>query len=273
MSAMSRRSCSSSTRSRTRRTSGPCSGAPRRPASTASSSRPRRQAPLSAAAVKASAGATEHLLLCPVDDLPGALADLHAARSADRRIRGGCAADRASDRPARPARDRRRERGSGSRARHPATLRPVHADPDARRDRVAQRRGRRVRASVRGGRPARPGRADARPRKPTPEPSSASGTDAGSDAAANRRQRRARAARARRSRPPTTPAAAPRARRPRHPRKTSCPGGPPTEPAAETAEAADTSNPPRLTHQRERPYHSPAPSGVSCGMSLRVAPT
>jgi 23S rRNA (guanosine2251-2'-O)-methyltransferase len=36
----------------------------------------RRQAPLSAAAVKASAGATEHLLLCPVDDLPGALADL-----------------------------------------------------------------------------------------------------------------------------------------------------------------------------------------------------
>ena len=35
-----------------------------------------RQAPLSPAAVKASAGATEHLLLCPVDDLPGALADL-----------------------------------------------------------------------------------------------------------------------------------------------------------------------------------------------------
>ena len=38
----------------------------------------RRQAPLSPAAIKASAGATEHLLLCPVDDLPGALADLHA---------------------------------------------------------------------------------------------------------------------------------------------------------------------------------------------------
>jgi 23S rRNA (guanosine2251-2'-O)-methyltransferase len=36
-----------------------------------------RQAPLSPAAVKASAGATEHLLLVPVDDLPGALADLH----------------------------------------------------------------------------------------------------------------------------------------------------------------------------------------------------
>jgi 23S rRNA (guanosine2251-2'-O)-methyltransferase len=38
----------------------------------------RRQAPLSPAAVKASAGATEHLLLCPVDDLAAMLADLHA---------------------------------------------------------------------------------------------------------------------------------------------------------------------------------------------------
>jgi 23S rRNA (guanosine2251-2'-O)-methyltransferase len=37
----------------------------------------RRQAPLTPAAVKASAGATEHLLLAPVDDLPGTLADLH----------------------------------------------------------------------------------------------------------------------------------------------------------------------------------------------------
>ena len=36
-----------------------------------------RQAPLSPAAVKASAGATEHLLLAPVDDLAGTLTDLH----------------------------------------------------------------------------------------------------------------------------------------------------------------------------------------------------
>ncbi len=36
-----------------------------------------RQAPLSPAAVKASAGATEHLLLSPVDDLPATLTDLH----------------------------------------------------------------------------------------------------------------------------------------------------------------------------------------------------
>ena len=38
----------------------------------------RHQAPLTPAAVKASAGAVEHLRLAPVDDLPGALADLHA---------------------------------------------------------------------------------------------------------------------------------------------------------------------------------------------------
>ncbi len=38
----------------------------------------KRQAPLSPSAVKASAGAVEHLLLAPVDDLAGALADLHA---------------------------------------------------------------------------------------------------------------------------------------------------------------------------------------------------
>jgi 23S rRNA (guanosine2251-2'-O)-methyltransferase len=37
----------------------------------------RRQAPLSSAAVKASAGAVEHLLLVPVEDLAEALTDLH----------------------------------------------------------------------------------------------------------------------------------------------------------------------------------------------------
>ncbi len=37
----------------------------------------RRQAPLSPAAIKASAGAVEHLLLVPVDDLAEALTDLH----------------------------------------------------------------------------------------------------------------------------------------------------------------------------------------------------
>ena len=37
----------------------------------------RHQAPLTPSAVKASAGAVEHLLLAPVDDLPGAISDLH----------------------------------------------------------------------------------------------------------------------------------------------------------------------------------------------------
>jgi len=37
-----------------------------------------RQAPLSPSAVKASAGAVEHLLLHPADDLPATLSDLHA---------------------------------------------------------------------------------------------------------------------------------------------------------------------------------------------------
>jgi 23S rRNA (guanosine2251-2'-O)-methyltransferase len=37
-----------------------------------------RAAPLTAVAVKASAGASEHLLLVPTDDLPATLADLHA---------------------------------------------------------------------------------------------------------------------------------------------------------------------------------------------------
>jgi 23S rRNA (guanosine2251-2'-O)-methyltransferase len=36
-----------------------------------------RAAPLSAAAIKASAGASEHLLLAPVDDLAATLSDLH----------------------------------------------------------------------------------------------------------------------------------------------------------------------------------------------------
>ena len=38
----------------------------------------RRAAPLSPSAIKAAAGATEHLLLAAVDDMPGALTDLHS---------------------------------------------------------------------------------------------------------------------------------------------------------------------------------------------------
>ena len=230
----------------------------------------RRQAPLSAAAVKASAGATEHLLLCPVDDLPGALADLHAhglriagseadapltARQTD--LRGPLAIVVGSE-------------GQGLGPGHPATLRPVHADPDARRDRVAQCRRRRVRPPVRGGRPARPGSARRRP------------PNADADHPNPRPPRRTRST-ARRAVAAPEPAAANeaaprRARRPATLRSRLAdedllPGGPPAEPRPETTEAAGAAHPPRLTHQRERPYHSPAPGGVSCGMSLRVAPT
>ena len=73
----SRPSCWPSTRWRIPRTSGPSCAAPRPPACTGCVFPTRRQAPLTPAAIKASAGATEHLLLAPVDDLTGTLADLH----------------------------------------------------------------------------------------------------------------------------------------------------------------------------------------------------
>ena len=69
----------------------------------------RRQAPLTPAAVKASAGAVEHLLLCPVDDLAGALADLHTHGLRVAGSEAGRAADGPSDRPSRTAGDRRRQ--------------------------------------------------------------------------------------------------------------------------------------------------------------------
>ena len=115
----------------------------------------RRQAPLSPAAVKASAGATEHLLLAPVDDLPGTLADLHARglrvvgtdaeatltyREAD--LRGPLVLVIGSE-------------GRGLCARDPPTVRSPGPDPDARPDRVAQRGRRWLGAPLRVGRAAR----------------------------------------------------------------------------------------------------------------------
>jgi len=56
-----------------------------------------RQAPLTPAAIKASAGAVEHLLLCPVDDLPAALSDLriHGLRIAAAEAEAPLTADEA----------------------------------------------------------------------------------------------------------------------------------------------------------------------------------
>ena len=65
-----RRSSSSSIRSRTRRTSGTLLRSAEASGVHGAVFPTRRQAPLSPAAVKASAGAVEHLLLAPVDDLP-----------------------------------------------------------------------------------------------------------------------------------------------------------------------------------------------------------
>ena len=70
--------------SRTPRTWARSCAAPRPAASTACSSRPGGAAPISPAAIKTSAGAVEHLLLVPMDDLPGGLVDLHATRRAHR---------------------------------------------------------------------------------------------------------------------------------------------------------------------------------------------
>ena len=81
------------------------------------------------------------------------------SRPPGRRRRGERAADRATERPARPARDRRRQRGPGPRADRPPPGRPLHADPDAGRGGLAQRGRGRVDPPVRGRRPAGPGRA------------------------------------------------------------------------------------------------------------------
>ena len=69
----------------------------------------RRQAPLTPAAVKASAGAVEHLRLAPCRRPARVARGPACAGPADRRRRRRCAAVRARVRPARPDRDRRRQ--------------------------------------------------------------------------------------------------------------------------------------------------------------------
>ena len=162
-SAARRRSCSRSTRSRIPRTSARSCAAPRRPASTACSSRPvaRRRSRRPRSRPRPARSST--CCCAPVDDLAGALADLH---SHGLRIAGAEA-----DAPLTARQSDLRgplvivvgQRGPGARSDRPAPLRPPHADPDARRDRLAQRRRGRVDPPVRGGRPARPGGRAARP--------------------------------------------------------------------------------------------------------------
>ena len=84
------------------------------------------------------------------------------ARRQDRRGRRGRAADRPSGRPARARRAGRRQRGSGDRAGRPTPRRPHGPDPDARLDRLAERRRRGFGAAVRDARAARRGAGRAR---------------------------------------------------------------------------------------------------------------
>ena len=113
-----------------------------------------RRRPSAPAAIKASAGAVEHLLLVPLDDLAGGLVDLRTPRAAAR----GCRRERIArvprGGPAGTARARRGQRGSRHLGADPAAHRPRRAHPDARQGRVAQRRGRGLGAAVRGGRAA-----------------------------------------------------------------------------------------------------------------------
>ena len=243
----------------------------------------RRQAPLSAAAVKASAGATEHLLLCPVDDLPGALADLHVsglriagseadapltARQTD--LRGPLAIVVGSEGQGLGPAIRRRcdtfmripMRGAiGS-------LNAAVAGSVLLFEAVAQRDA---------GGPTAPPR-ERRPQEPTadvpdpdadgddppparPPPAKAPST---ADVPSDSRRRPPRRRTAGRS-----PKAAPRDRTrsvargvARNPARRRPPAGRPIRrPAAGGPQAPSAAHPPRLTHRRVRPYHSPAPVG------------
>ena len=121
----------------------------------------RRSAPISPAAMKASAGAVEHLLLVPLDDLADGLVDLHARglrlvgadesaslafREAD--LRGPLALVVGSE-------------GHGISGHLRRRIDLVGAHPDAGQGRLAQRRGGRFGAAVRGRRPATRSRAPA----------------------------------------------------------------------------------------------------------------
>ncbi len=215
-----------------------------------------RQAPLSPSAVKASAGAVEHLLLCPGRRPAGRPVGSADPRPAGRRCRGRRAADRPPVRSPRAAGDRRRQRGPGPFAGGPPPLRFRGPDPDARGDRVAQCGGRGLDHAVRGGRPAgsrRQGlqaaaRGGGGARRGGPEPRSP------------RRRRRPPSQRSRSSRRPMKPPFRTKAETRRRPASTP-------DVSPDEAASPDDLLPrrprtrPRLTRSGVRPYHSPAPMG------------
>ena len=260
----------------------------------------RRQAPLSPAAVKASAGAVEHLLLCPVDDLAGALADLHArglriagseadapltARQTD--LRGPLAIVVGSEGQGLGPAVRRRcdlfmripMRGAiGS-------LNAAVAGSVLLFEAVAQRDP--------DGRPApraRPGRNRPRPRRPgervtesaplgtAPSPE-ARPRRAGTPAEATNKP--ASEARERRPRP-RSPRRPPPTDRPTPPTSRSSglgvdadllPGGPPAAPTPRSRGSRERPARPTLDPSDRAALSFPGADGVICGMTLRVAPT
>ena len=247
----------------------------------------RRQAPLSAAAVKASAGATEHLLLCPVDDLPGALADLHAhglriagseadapltARQTD--LRGPLAIVVGSEGQGLGPTVRRRcdlfmripmQGRIGS-------LNAAVAGSVLLFEAVAQRDPAGTRSTTAATGAARRDRDRHPPPRTTTEPADAAPAD---DAPAERRTAADPAAddpAERRGRPGARidrDRAARRARGRAHRRGASARRrGPPARRSgagrsATDAQAESAPHAPRLTHPPGRPYHSPAPKGSS----------
>ena len=222
----------------------------------------RRQAPLSPAAVKASAGAVEHLLLCPVDDLAGALADLHSrglrivgseadapltARQTD--LRGpltivvgsegqglGPAIRRRCDAfmriPMRGAIGSLNAAVAGSVLLFEAV---AQRDPDAR--------------------PSAPRAGVTHDRRALRRTRHRSGGRRGHDRRARRSQRRGRHARTART--------AGGARDDRRARRRPAAGRPRRDAGSKAQEATSLPHPPRLTHPAGRPYHSPAPMGSS----------
>ncbi len=117
-----------------------------------------RQAPITPAAEKASAGAVEHLLLAPVGRSAGDPRRPSGPRDPGRRLGGPGVADRPPGGPAGPARRRRRLGGTGPRCGRATALRSLHPDPDAGGRRFAQRGGGRIDPALRGGGPAGSGR-------------------------------------------------------------------------------------------------------------------
>ena len=242
----------------------------------------RRQAPLSAAAVKASAGATEHLLLCPVDDLPGALADLHAhglriagseadapltARQTD--LRGPLAIVVGSEGQGLGPTVRRRcdlfmripmQGRIGS-------LNAAVAGSVLLFEAVAQRDPAGTRSTTAPTAP--PFETATAPAAETTEPADgAPGDDAQADDPEESHETSAEpeatlepASLA--TEQPSEPAAEPTDEVPAPGDEDLLPGGPAPADAATAAQAESAPHAPRLTHPPGRPYHSPAPKGSS----------